>query len=82
MLIFGSLLILAALACLYIAMGLFGEQETVAARRLREAIAEEEIVVGGSAKLKDTNTESFARRFTPTALIEKVERNYMLAGRP
>lgn len=82
MLIFGSMAIVASLGCLYLAIGLFGEQETVAARRLREAIAAEEIVVGGSAKLKDVNTESFARRFTPVALIEKIERNYMLAGRP
>lgn len=81
MLILGVLFVIASLVCLYVALGVFGEKESVAAARLREATGGD-IVIGGSAKLKEDNKESFARRFTPAGMIDKAERNYMLAGRP
>ena len=81
MLIFGALAIVLALVSLYYALGVFGENESAAAVRLREATGGD-VVVGGSAKLKEDTKESFARRFTPIGMIDKAERNYMLAGRP
>lgn len=80
-LILGVLFVIASLVCLYIALGVFGEKESVAAARLREATGGD-IVIGGSAKLKEDTNESFAKRFTPAGMIERAERNYMLAGRP
>ena len=77
----GVLFVIGSLICLYIALGVFGEKESVAAARLREATGGD-FVVGGSAKLKEETNESFARRFTPVGMIERAERNYMLAGRP
>jgi tight adherence protein C len=81
MLIFGVILVVLSLALLFYSLNLFGETETAAAKRLREAI-DVEPVVGGSKKLTDDATESFARKYTPVGLVEKLERNYMLAGRP
>lgn len=81
MLILGVSLVVASLIALYYALDIFGEKETVAAQRLREATADDH-VVGGSAKLTEEVKESFAKRFTPVGMIEKAERNYMLAGRP
>lgn len=81
MLILGALFIVASLIFLYVALGIFGEKESVAASRLRE-VTGGDVVVGGSARLKEETTESFARRFTPVGMIERAERNFMLAGRP
>lgn len=81
MLIIGALFIVGALVFLYQALGIFGEKESVAAIRLREATGGN-IVVGGSAKLKESEDDSFARKLTPTGFVERAERNYMLAGRP
>lgn len=80
-LILGVISVIASLILLYIALGVFGEKESVAAARLREATGGD-MVIGGSAKLKEDANESFAKRFTPAGMIEKAERNYMLAGRP
>lgn len=82
MLILGVLLVIGALVCLYLALGIFGEKESAAAIRLREATGGD-FVIGGSAKLKEEDQkDSFARRLTPAGLIERAERNYLLAGRP
>ncbi len=81
MLITGVIFVVASLVFLYLALGVFGEKESAAAARLREATGGD-IVIGGSAKLKEETKESFARRFTPLGMVEKAERNYMLAGRP
>lgn len=80
-LIFGSLLIVGSIVALYFALGIFGEKESAAAQRLRLA-TDSEHVVAASAKLNRDETESFAKRFTPVALIDRIERNFMLAGRP
>lgn len=81
MLLVAVLFIVASLAALFFALGIFGQQETNAARRLRLMTNGIEEVQAG-ASLRQEERESFARRLTPTSFVERAERNYMLAGRP
>lgn len=82
MLLIGTVFIFGALACLFVALGVFGKQESAAAARLRE-LTESELVVAGSAKnLQQAEDKGLGFRLTPRGMIDKAERNYMLAGRP
>lgn len=82
MLLLGIIAIFLALGLLFKALGIFGKQESAAAARLRE-LTEAEVVVGGSAKdLHQTAQGGLGYRLTPSSIVDKAERNYMLAGRP
>lgn len=82
MLLVGSVAIFAALACLFKALGIFGHQESAAAARLRE-LTDTEVVVAGSGKnLTQSAKTGLGHRMTPRGIVDKAERNYMLAGRP
>ena len=79
---FGLLLIFGSLAMLFKALGIFGKQQSAAAARLRE-LTDSEIVVAGPAKnLQQAGDARPGFRLTPQAMIDKGERNYMVAGRP
>ncbi len=75
------LLLLLALAAFFFAIGAFGERETEAQVRLRDLTSPVEEIKAGSS-LRQENSEGLVRRMTPTAFVERAERNYMLAGRP
>jgi len=82
MLLVGIVAIFIALGLLFKALGVFGKQESAAAARLRE-LTESELVVAGSAKsLHQEGSSGLGYRLTPRAIVDKAERNYMLAGRP
>ncbi|MTB88887.1 type II secretion system F family protein [Aeromicrobium senzhongii] len=82
MLLIGIIAIFGALALLFKALGIFGKQESAAAARLRE-LTESELVVAGSAKdLHQSAQGGMGYRLTPSGIVAKAERNYMLAGRP
>ncbi|MBC9226360.1 type II secretion system F family protein [Aeromicrobium sp. 636] len=82
MLLIGIIAIFASLGLLFKALGVFGKQESAAAARLRE-LTESEVVVAGSAKnLQETGRQGLGYRLTPRGIVDKAERNYMLAGRP
>lgn len=83
MLLIGIVAIFIALGLLFKALGVFGKQESAAAARLRE-LTESEVVVGGSAKdlHQGTTKNGLGYRLTPRSIVDKAERNYMLAGRP
>ncbi|MBA4606873.1 type II secretion system F family protein [Aeromicrobium sp. Marseille-Q0843] len=82
MLLIGIVAIFASLGLLFKALGVFGKQESVAAARLRE-LTESEVVVAGSAKdLHQASKGGLGYRLTPRGIVDKAERNYMLAGRP
>ncbi|MFO6452941.1 MULTISPECIES: type II secretion system F family protein [unclassified Aeromicrobium] len=83
MLLVGIIAIFASLILLFKALGIFGKQESVAAARLRE-LTESEVVVGGSAKdlHQGASKGGLGYRLTPRSIVDKAERNYMLAGRP
>lgn len=83
MLLIGIVAIFIALGLLFKALGVFGKQESAAAARLRE-LTESDIVVGGSAKdlHQGASEGGLGYRLTPRSIVDKAERNYMLAGRP
>lgn len=82
MLFIGFVAIFVALACLFVALGVFGKQESAAAARLRE-LTDSEVIVAGSAKdLTQAGRTGLGYRITPRGVVDKAERNYMLAGRP
>lgn len=82
MLLIGIVAIFASLGLLFKALGIFGKQESAAAARLRE-LTESEVVVAGSAKdLHQESKGGLGYRLTPRGIVDKAERNYMLAGRP
>jgi len=82
MLVIGVIAIFGALALAFKALGIFGKQESAAAARLRE-LTESEVVVAGSAKsLTKDDSSGLGFRLTPQGMIDKAERNFMLAGRP
>ncbi|GAA3544498.1 hypothetical protein AFL01nite_16630 [Aeromicrobium flavum] len=82
MLLIGIIAIFGALGLMFKALGIFGKQESAAAARLRE-LTESEVVVAGSAKnLHASASRGLGYRLTPSGIVAKAERNYMLAGRP
>jgi len=82
MLLLGIVAIFGALLLFFKAIGIFGKQESAAAARLRE-LTDAEVVVAGSAKnMVDEDTSGLGFRLTPRSMVDKAERNYMLAGRP
>lgn len=81
MFLIATVLMIGALVALFFALGIFGDKETEAATRLREITSPIEQVKDATS-LREDEKESFARRFTPKAFIERAERNFMLAGRP
>jgi len=82
MLLLGSVAIFASLALLFKALGIFGKQESAAAARLRELTESEVVVAGAARNLKEAGRTGLGYRVTPRGIIDKAERNYMLAGRP
>jgi tight adherence protein C len=82
MLILGFVAVFASLACLFKALGIFGKQESAAAARLRELTESEVVVAGASRNLNQAGRGGLGYRMTPRGIVEKAERNYMLAGRP
>lgn len=82
MLLVGIIAIFAALACLFKALGIFGKQESAAAARLRELTDSEAVVAGAAKNLSHAGRTGIGYRLTPRGIVDKAERNYMLAGRP
>lgn len=81
MLILGVLFVGLALIALFFALGIFGKTESDAQVRLRDLTSPIEEVKDAGA-LHEKTSAGFARRLTPQSLIDRIERNYMLAGRP
>lgn len=79
--VLGGLFIIAALAALFVALDIFGRRENEAQARLRELTAPIEQVEAG-AKLNRDGKVGLGHRLSPQSLIDRTERDYMLAGRP
>lgn len=82
MLIVGFVAIFASLAFLFKALGVFGKQESAAAARLRELTDSEVAIAGSSKNLSQASRTGLGYRMTPRGIVDKAERDYMLAGRP
>jgi len=82
MLLIGIVAIFASLGLLFKALGVFGKQESEAAARLRELTDSEVVVAGSAMNLQQAGKTGLGFRLTPRAIVNKAERNYMLAGRP
>lgn len=81
MLIIALFFIVLAFVALFAALGLFGKNESEAAKRLTSLYDEEEFD-DGSTSLIATREYGFAQKYTPAGAVMKAERNVMLAGRP
>lgn len=80
-LVLGGIFIILGLVALFYALDIFGERETEAQARLREMTTPVEQVEAGTSLNKATS-QGFGYRFSPQSLIDRTERDYMLAGRP
>lgn len=79
MFVFGILILGAALIFFMVALGLFSTQQSAAGSRLSDLKSES---TQRSIDLTPELEYGFFYRFTPRSLIERTERNTVLAGRP
>lgn len=79
MLILGIVFLTASLSLWFVALGLFKKRESPAANRLRDLM---EAPGQQSIDLTPGREYGYFYRFTPRSLVERAERNTVLAGRP
>lgn len=82
MLILGLLVVVAALYAFFMALGLVGTSSGAVRKRIEFIASRPEPTSNGQTVLVEDRETGFGGLITPAVLVQKIERNLLLAGRP